>query len=411
MSGTAGEPTTESRQHLRWTWVIVAALAMAATLPGRTHGLGLITEPVMAELNLSRVDYGLINLWATLLGALFCLPCGWLADRCGIRPVMVGVVALLGGIVLLMSVLPSQPVLIPLVGFDFFLLVLLTRGLGQSALSVVSLALIGRTAGRKGNAAMAGYSMLVTLFFMGAFGLAKLALEYWHAEWRTLWAGIGLVLLLGVVPISWLWGPAREPTPNGLASPDPSDGSTLGAALRTSAFWIFALSTSLYGLIASGISLFNQSILAERGFDRSVFLNITVISPLVGLTGNLITGWLASHFGLNRLLTLSMLVLATALTVFPWVQTETEVYAYAVALGFAGGMVTVIFFAVWSRLFGVTHLGRIQGAAQMLTVIASAVGPLLMAVSKEQSGSYVPLFRILGAASVVLALAAWRIRT
>ena len=34
-----------------WVWAHVglAALAMVATLPGRTHGLGLITEPLLAD--------------------------------------------------------------------------------------------------------------------------------------------------------------------------------------------------------------------------------------------------------------------------------------------------------------------------------------------------------------------------
>src|SRR3954453_4256894 len=75
----------------RWVTVVVAALAMVATLPGRTHGLGLITEPLLADLQLDRVTFALVNLWATLLGAAFCLPTGWLLDRVGGRAVLLGV--------------------------------------------------------------------------------------------------------------------------------------------------------------------------------------------------------------------------------------------------------------------------------------------------------------------------------
>ena len=32
-----------------WVMVCVAALAMVATLPGRTHGLGMITERLLAD--------------------------------------------------------------------------------------------------------------------------------------------------------------------------------------------------------------------------------------------------------------------------------------------------------------------------------------------------------------------------
>jgi MFS family permease len=395
----------------RWAWVVLAALAMLATMPGRTQGLGLITEPLMADLKVGRVDFAAINLWATLLGGLFCLPCGWLADHFGIRSTLVGVVLLLAATVLLMSHLPAGYAIIPLAGAELFVLVLLTRGFGQSALSVVSLALIGRVAGRRGSIAMAVYSALVTLFFMAAFGLAKLAVEQWHANWRELWGGIGWVLLVGVVPVAWIVAPGSNRSNGENALAEKAEGSTLGEALCTPSFWVFALATSLYGLIAAGVSLFNQSILAERGFDARIFRTITVVTPLVGLAGNLLAGWLARSYGLNRLMAVAMLLLAAALVVFPWVSTETQVYAYAVVLGFAGGMVTMIFFAVWARLFGTAHLGRIQGAAQMLTVVASAFGPLLLALSKQHAGSYIPLFQIMAAASTVLAVAAWQLKS
>jgi hypothetical protein len=32
-----------------WVMVVLAALAMVATLPGRTHGLGMITERMLAD--------------------------------------------------------------------------------------------------------------------------------------------------------------------------------------------------------------------------------------------------------------------------------------------------------------------------------------------------------------------------
>jgi hypothetical protein len=73
------------RVYYGWVNLAVAALAMVATLPGRTHGLGFITEPLLHDLAIDRVVYGTINFAATLLGAVFCLPFGWLVDRFGVR--------------------------------------------------------------------------------------------------------------------------------------------------------------------------------------------------------------------------------------------------------------------------------------------------------------------------------------
>jgi MFS family permease len=158
------------------------------------------------------------------------------------------------------------------------------------------------------------------------------------------------------------------------------------------------------------VSLFNQSLLAERGFDQSVFLTVTAVGPLVGLAANVAAGWLATRCRLNRLLTAAMGVLAGSLLAFPYVGTLAGVYAYAVAMGVAGGMVTVLFFAVWGQAFGTRHLGQIQGAAQLLTVLASAAGPLLLAASHRASGSYVPAFQWLAGAALALAFAAWFVR-
>jgi hypothetical protein len=84
-----------------------------------------------------------------------------------------------------------------------------------------------------------------------------------------------------------------------------------------------------------------------------------------------------------------------------------QVYLYAVALAFAGGWITVCFFTAWRRGFGPAHLGQIQGAAQMLTVLFSALGPQLFASIQVRLHSYLPLFYCLAAISLGLALATW----
>jgi len=66
----------------------------------------------------------------------------------------------------------------------------------------------------------------------------------------------------------------------------------------------------------------------------------------------------------------------------------------------------VVFFAFWGRAYGRAHLGRIQGAAQALTVVASAVGPLFLAMWSEATGSYALAFYVLAVVVAVLAIAA-----
>ena len=68
----------------------MAAAAMVGTLPGRTQGLGLITEPLLADLDIGRVDYAQLNLWATLIGAAGAIGIGRFIDRFGSRAVLTG---------------------------------------------------------------------------------------------------------------------------------------------------------------------------------------------------------------------------------------------------------------------------------------------------------------------------------
>jgi hypothetical protein len=113
-------PSAKARQtyYYGWTNLAIAALAMAGALPGRTQGLGLITEPLLSDLHIDRVAYATINLWATLLGAAFCLPCGRLTDRYGSMFNSLAVVVVFLGVTSWYVPLPSREVAIRAMPFS-----------------------------------------------------------------------------------------------------------------------------------------------------------------------------------------------------------------------------------------------------------------------------------------------------
>jgi hypothetical protein len=86
-----------------WIVLLVAAAAMVGTLPGRTQGLGLITEPLLADLRLSRVRFAELNFWATMIGSAAAIGIGPLIDRVGSRVMATAVPLALGGVVCAMS--------------------------------------------------------------------------------------------------------------------------------------------------------------------------------------------------------------------------------------------------------------------------------------------------------------------
>lgn len=392
-----------------WVNMALAAAAMVGTLPGRTQGLGLITEPLLRDLQIGRLAYAQINLWATLIGSLFCLGVGRLLDRQGSRSVMSVIIGLLALVVIAMSGVNGFWVLL--------LMVTLTRGLGQSALSVASLNLVGQWFCRRLTKAMAVYSVLVSVGFMISFPTVGWMIS--GHGWRTTWGGIGWVLLLVLLPLVLLFV-RRDPESCGLADageekerlddPDKGSGATFRQALSTPAFWVFAVASSTYNLIVSGIGLFNESILIERGFDAGVYHRALAVTAITSLAGNFLGGWLIARSTANRVMALAMGLLMIALLALPFLAVEWQVMLWAVFMGVVGGFVIVIFFSFWGATYGRRELGRIQGAAQMMTVLASALGPLLLAWCVSANGSYVPVFFLLAGLVAVLGVAAWRVK-
>jgi MFS family permease len=333
--------------------------------------------------------------------------------------VLSAIAALLGIAVVAMSQV-SGPVGL-LVGVTF------TRGLGQTSLSIVSLAMVGKWFQRRLTWAMGVYSLAMSVGFMIAFpvvGAVVLA-----QGWRTAWAAIGVALVAGLAPLSLALVRATPETIGETMDGDRRAGgstahtttvdatdrrrvpsATLAEALRSPAFWVFGLASTMYGLVASGIGLFNEAILAERGFEPSTYHTALAVTAITGLAGNIVAGVWAERASFRPVLVTSMAMLAAGLAALPHVTTTPHVMAQAVVMGMAGGFVMVVFFSFWGRAFGDAHLGRIQGAAQVMTVLGSAIGPLALAWCVEVTGSYAFAFYVIAAIVAALGLSGTIVR-
>ena len=448
-----GTARGRGRFYYGWVVLVVAAAAMVCTFPGRSLGRGLITEPLLADLRLGRVTFGWITLVATLIGSLFSLACGPLVDRLGTRVVLTLNGLLLGAAVLAMSRAQSAAALA--------VTLTLTLGLGQSALSAVSLSVVGKWFVRRIDPAMAVYAAIVSIAFIAAFGGIEVAVR--HYGWRDAWAGIGWALVLGLAPLAWLLvrrtpesvglpvdGIGHDPQTVRGVSPSPGTpgegwgegsfsgaaeealtpalsrstgrggarsfitgndvvtGATLREALRTPAFWVFAISAAAFNLIFTGVTTFAEAIVRERQYyDETTFLRAGMTLAAGGLVANFAGGYFARRMPHGRLMALGMLTVAAALLVLPLGRSSAALFTYALLMGVAGGVVTVVFFGCWTKAFGRAHLGKIQGAAQVMTVLASALGPVLLALGERRSGSISATFLWMAPAVAALALACW----
>jgi len=392
----------KGEKKIIWINVVIGAFLMVATLPGRTQGLGLITEPLLADLSISHLAYASVNLWATLLGAVVCLPVGWLIDRVGLRPVALFLLVTLSFCTWRMSAMAGGVTLL-------FVWVFLTRALGQSGLSVASITAVGKAAGRSNGFAMGVYSLLLSILFAVAFVVAGGVVS--ESGWRPAWRGVALVIVLVVIPLTFFFlrEPVRRDDSEGAAGIE-ENGLTLFAAMRTPLFWICGGGVALFGFAASGLGLFNEAVLAEIRFDHATYHRFLAVSTLFALAGQMLCGWLSLRRSMTSLLAFALILYAIAFALLPHARDPGLLWTIAIIIGISAGFITVLFFAIWSHAYGHRELGRIQGVAQALTVFASALGPFAFATVHARAGSYAAILYAVAVASVVFAIAALTLR-
>ena len=396
-----------------WVNVVLAAVAMSATLPGRTYGLGIVKDAVCEDLKIGDLRFNWLNFWAVILGAAVVLPVGWLIDRAGTRVTLALVAGALGGSVLLMARASDER--------ELAVTLTMVRGFGQGALSVVAIALVGKWFRRRVGVAMGVFTVLLAVGFVVPILVVEDAMKRLGAAgpagWRAVWDGIGVALLLGLVPLGLLFA-RSSPEACGVAPDDrpatdaPVAPMSVRQALATPAFWVYTAAATLFNLTFSALTLDNKLLLQEHGLtgeDTSkLVLGVLMVS---GLPANLVAGALARRVSLGKLLAVGVLLHAASLAVFPLVGSLGMAVVYAVLLGMSGGVITVVYFAVYGHTYGRTSLGGIQSVVQVLSVFASAIGPVILATVRDETGGVTaPFFFALAAVCVPLVALAWAVR-
>jgi hypothetical protein len=304
-----------------WLNVLAAAAVQVATIPGRVYGLGLITEPLLADFGLSRTAYGQINLWATLVTAVLGIGYGTLVERGGIRRTYLVVMLGLAGATALLTVVSGV--------WPLFLAITLARLLGQGVLALVSTAMVGKSFPRRVALVMAVYSVVVAGMYAGTVQLIRLGLVNWHLTWQQVWLGVAAVMAFGLTPLGFVTVSeprvGRGPGPAAPAGAAPE--LTVWQALRSPVFILFGLSCLVIGTANAGIMLFNESLLRDRGFSRDVFFDTLTAGIVAGAVFKLAGGWLCDRWSIGRMAALTKFLYAGTLAAVPFLQTAGQVYA------------------------------------------------------------------------------------
>lgn len=387
-----------------WRILALATLVMGLTGPGQTIGVSVFIDHFAEALGLTKNQISGGYAIGTLCGSLTLPTVGRLIDKYGVQRAMVTIATLFAlGLTYMSGV---QGLVMLTIGFFFI------RMLGQGSLSLVSTVTISLWFDRRRGFAL-GIAMTVSSAIMAMVPVV-LSFTIDQVGWRDAWLVAAATIAVVVIPISWFGIIDRPSTigqlPDG--APPPVDdapavdewGVERHVAIRTRAFWILALATSLTSMLGTALNFHQIALLGESGFsetEAAIMFLPQVIGTFVGSPG---MGVIVDRVGTRYAPAATLVGLAITLSLAGTVSSTTGVVVYATWFGLQAGTVRTLGAALIPTWFGTKHLGSIQGAMTFLGVLASAAGPIAFSLTETATGSFREAATLWAAAPIVAAV-------
>ena len=404
-----------------WVILAVATLGTICTGPGQTYCVSLFLEYFIDELSLSRSTVSSLYTAGTLLGS-FALPfVGRQFDRLGAR-FMITCIAFLFGIACIFMGLVHNALML---GIGFFLI----RMLGQGSLSLSCTNVINQWWVQRRGPLLGLSGTIVALFGLGLTP----NIIHWLIPilgWRYTYIALGCILIVFLAPISLYFVRNRLedfdilPDARGreysirpskrlqgilalLKRPEvetPEVHWTVDEAIRTPIFWVFNVSKAAIALISTGLLFHIVSIFADNNLPVSFAAAAYLPIALAAACTNLIGGLLVEVIRLRTILAYSLVCMAIALTMAPYLNSALQVSFFGICLGASIGLSQTVHTVAWAKYYGRLHLGSISGLVSTCVVAASAIGPLPMGIAHDVLGSYDSTLLIFAVIPVILAI-------
>jgi MFS family permease len=218
--------------------------------------------------------------------------------------------------------------------------------------------------------------------------LLSLLINAWG--WRTAWVVSAMVVVCIVVPIGWFGlrdlPRGRSPAVSGRSSQ--AGGFDRSAAMHTASFWMLVAVTGAAGMMSTALNFHQIDLLGEAGLSKTAAAALFIPQVLGSSIAGLTIGYVGDRLGTRYLPAISMGLLLAAQLLAAIAAPGLIAVSYAVLLGAAGGSVRTAVTTLLPKWFGIGHLGSIQGALTLFGVGASAIGPVVLTLAEEATGSY-----------------------
>lgn len=344
---------------------------------GQTFFISLFSGEIRAAFDLSDGGFGSLYAVATLSSAALLLWAGRLIDRLPLPFFAAGVLAGLGLTCLIMA---SAGHIVVLGGALFGL-----RFFGQGLASHSAVVAMGRYFEAQRGRAVSVAALGHTLGEAALPGLTVAALAL--ANWREVWSGAGLALIV-LVPMIFVLLKGQRARDAAFHQRRQSslgaDDTALGGVLRDPGLWLRLPALLAMPFIGTGL-IFHQVHLAEtKGWPLGLMAGAFTVFAACALAGLILAGPLVDRFGARRLLAAVLAPLIAGCLVLGLTDDPLAAPLFMGLLGATTGSNQVLSGALWAELYGITHLGAIRAFATSVMVFSTGLAPALMGLFIDQ---------------------------
>jgi MFS family permease len=375
-----------------WWIVLVAGIALSvhfAPILGFT--LGVFLKSLSQEFGWNRAQISLAFSLSTLGMTLAAPFLGWLVDHFGARRVILLAAGLFGLGTLSLYFLSAHL-------WHFYAIFLFSGVVGSGTTPLPYSKVISQWFDRQRGLAL-GLIMVgssVGMFVMPSLAQALIT----SVGWRSAYVFLGLLALGITLPIvgrfltetpqlMGLWPDGEErAAPTAAKRPGPEPGLSSREARHTATFWVLVSAAFLVSASFTGCLIHLVPLLTDRGVSAQSAALATSVGAGGALLARAGAGYLLDRFFVSYVAVSFFCGSALGIILLWSGVVEGLAFVAAVLIGLGQGAEFDILPYAISRYFGLQAFGEICGYSFAAVSLGGALGPLVMGVSFEATGSY-----------------------
>jgi sugar phosphate permease len=394
----------QSPVYYGWVVLFFGTLGMIAAIPGSPPGMSIFVDGMIVSLDMSRTQFSLSYTLGTITAGIIAPFAGSLVDRYGAR--LMGCISYLGlGLLLIFtgfldrifSYFGASVGGFPLAFILVFIAFAGIRLFGMSFGMTVCRSMVFRWfEGRRGWAAAINGVALSLSFSSAPVLLNGVVVSF---GWQQTWLLLGVLFIVIMTLIAYVFF-RDDPESCGIEVEQGSKKSRLNTrvvashdytakqAMKTWVFWIFVSGLALNALIGTGAAFHLIAIGESQGVSRAdavaVFLPVAIFHVITTLS----VGTFSDRIPLRYFLIFMVGMQTLGLYGLTNLGDPLLKWFYIAGSGFAWGAFGVLFNITWPRFYGRKYLGSINGWVGGITVMTSAMGPLIFGLSQQYTDSF-----------------------